>query len=573
MNIATEDIEIPCQRCRGASLERELEQLVAEFDRLAAEHDRLEASLQETERRTGSSERSDGELTEQAQALRAEAAGRRSEFEFLRRKHQEGLDSLVCDLETAQVDSEACRERFEALEAVRADLDRQLVEARCGHSTEVVGNQQEADPRPEGQQIVVHNDHPVPVQAAEGGVQGRCSPTGRGSLGPRRPWPLKLVTIVAIVLAASAGLISIVAGWIGYRRANVVSHNAFLKTTVANLGARIPGQVASIEVEPGQRVRKGDVLVRLIDNAQRASVSEAKSTLLGATHDLGAERLAIENEAQQLELAVSQAKSNLEAEIATVTAEEAKLNRAEREYKREVAMARKGLISARTLDEWDMERKTSEATLHLARANQLAAESALQGAEANRRGLDVRRWRLRSLEAQIEAARNAVARAEAELDATVIRAPEDGWVVRRVLEPGASVQVGQPILSMRIGNHVWVEAWIDESELEHIEIGGYVDIIIKAFPDKVLIGNVYSIGVLTDTEHVLYGSGIPIPQNMDAILRTPAKCRVLISLEAGGDIRLVSGLSAKVGIRKRQHTETRKVDGGSIIARTRDSAG
>ena len=43
--------------------------------------------------------------------------------------------------------------------------------------------------------------------------------------------------------------------------------------------------------------------------------------------------------------------------------------------------------------------------------------------------------------------RSALEAAEADLDATYIRAPEDGRVVRRIVEAGGSVRLGYPIIA------------------------------------------------------------------------------------------------------------------------------
>src|SRR5207244_10020472 len=59
-------------------------------------------------------------------------------------------------------------------------------------------------------------------------------------------------------------------------------------------------------------------------------------------------------------------------------------------------------------------------------------------------GLSVRQARLSVLESHIAIARAGVAAAEADMDASVIRASEDGRVLERMVEVGGSARVGEP---------------------------------------------------------------------------------------------------------------------------------
>ncbi|MBR1943074.1 efflux RND transporter periplasmic adaptor subunit [bacterium] len=66
-----------------------------------------------------------------------------------------------------------------------------------------------------------------------------------------------------------------------------------------------------------------------------------------------------------------------------------------------------------------------------------------------------------------------------QLDYTKIYAPEDGIIMVRVQEPGATVTKGQPIYTMAKINPVWVRAYVNETDLGNIKYGQEV----KVFTD------------------------------------------------------------------------------------------
>jgi membrane fusion protein (multidrug efflux system) len=66
--------------------------------------------------------------------------------------------------------------------------------------------------------------------------------------------------------------------WLFFRATHVVAAYAFVKGGVVQVGAPVDGQVVSVEVEPGQRVKAGDVLVRFNDARERAALHHARAS-------------------------------------------------------------------------------------------------------------------------------------------------------------------------------------------------------------------------------------------------------------------------------------------------------
>jgi membrane fusion protein, multidrug efflux system len=283
--------------------------------------------------------------------------------------------------------------------------------------------------------------------------------------------------------------------WSRYSTAFVTSRNATVKGSITNVGGQTNGVVASVEVEAGDRVRAGQVLARFEDHQLQANLLRARSRLAEAMARASGARPRID---------AAQSQSH-EASV---------------RYEQRVALAQSGAVSLDELRAAETRLQTTQAMERTALADQDAAVAEVSTAEAD------------------------LAIARADLDASVIRAPADGRVLRRISEPGASVVVGQPIVALWIGRGVWVEAWIDQDDLAKVAVGNDVKVTTSSFPGRVFHGTVESIGVSTDFE--LPQNSVPQARN-ERMRTTPVvPLRVRLDQSRG----LMPGLSVVVAIQR-----------------------
>ncbi len=352
---------------------------------------------------------------------------------------------------------------------------------------------------------------------------------------------------VAIVggLAALALFVPIVL-WVSYRVTHVISRNAQVKGYITNVGAQLDGVVTSVEVENGQRVRAGQILARFEDHQLQANLQRAQSRLTKATRELEVERLAIQQERRRLSGRVTEARARADAAKSQVDAARSQADDASAKLALRKTLAKDGMIPPEELRGAETTRRTADAVARTAQADQAAADATQQLAVVEADGLSVRVRHLDVLEAEIDGLRAELSFAEADLRAAVIRAPGDGWVVRRIAEAGASVVVGQPIAALWLGNEIWVEAWIDEDDLASVTAGNRARVTVKPYPQRVFKGSVESVGVSTDYE--LPDAAVPQPRN-SRMRAAPVVC-VRIRLERADG--LFPGLSAVVGIQRKK---------------------
>ncbi len=369
------------------------------------------------------------------------------------------------------------------------------------------------------------------------------SGTARLAFQPDNRQHLKRYGIAALI----AGCILIpVITWINYQAKHVVSTNAIVRGHVSEIGSRLTGIVTDVDFEVGDRVSAGDLLAQLEDSHIQAEALEASAVLDGLQRQYEIELLEIEHERKQIDEQLSSASAKLSAADAESTAARIRAEEAARsaEVRRELFIEN-GAISGEIVKDAVSEQQQAAALLQASVADRRAAASERNKSRLAIDAVGIRERKIGILEAEIRQAQARLAKAEADLAGTGIRAPADGAIIRRIVEPGGSVDAGQSIISMRIGSDVWVEAWIDEKDLADVDIGNSTTVMLQSFPDDELTGKVTKVGISTDFE--MPESDIPQPRF--ARMRGTPVVGVRIQLDDPPE-KLVPGLSATVAIRR-----------------------
>ena len=105
------------------------------------------------------------------------------------------------------------------------------------------------------------------------------------------------------------------------------------------------------------------------------------------------------------------------------------------------------------------------------------------------------------------------------------------------------MRVGDAIVSVWEEDSLWCEAWLPKSELGNLEAGRQVSVRLAAYPDRNFQGTVEAIGVLSNHElRATTGNALA-----GRVSSNEHQISVRIAM-ARSDVRLMPGLSAKVGI-------------------------
>ncbi len=180
------------------------------------------------------------------------------------------------------------------------------------------------------------------------------------------------------------------------------------------VASKVVGKVAWIGVEKGDRVRAGQVIVRLEDDEYRAQLQQARGQLAAL-------------EAKLEELERGSRPEEIEAARAQLDQGKAELENARVQMERIRPLVAEKVMAQSALDD--------------AQARYDAAAARVRNLERQYElvRLGPRREAIEAMRGQVEAARGAVAFAETQLANTLIRAPVDGTILERGVEKGEFV--------------------------------------------------------------------------------------------------------------------------------------
>jgi RND family efflux transporter MFP subunit len=199
----------------------------------------------------------------------------------------------------------------------------------------------------------------------------------------------------------------------------------------ASISSRIVATIGGIRVKPGDRVRRGDVLITLDARDVAEHTGQARAAALAAEKTLG------------------QARSEQ--------------NAAEAEYRLALAWQKRiSMLHARN-SATDQERDEAEARLSAATARLAGTQAGIEGADA-----------------YLASARAAVSVATATESFSTVRAPFDGLVTERLTDPGNLAAPGVPLLMMESDGARQVVVRVDEARAAYVHGGDRVPVLIDA---------------------------------------------------------------------------------------------
>jgi HlyD family secretion protein len=128
--------------------------------------------------------------------------------------------------------------------------------------------------------------------------------------------------------------------------------------------------------------------------------------------------------------------------------------------------------------------------IETARARLKEAQAAVKLARSNLKKIEVAEQEVEAARARLEAAGAALDLAEIQLDYTELRAPFDGVIVSRNIEPGEVVSPGQEVISISDLSEVDVKVFVPETEIGKVKPGQSAAVKVDTFPDKIYQGAV-----------------------------------------------------------------------------------
>lgn len=306
--------------------------------------------------------------------------------------------------------------------------------------------------------------------------------------------------------------------------------NAYTQADITIISAKVPGIVETVNVRNNQAVKAGDLLISMMKTPFSAKVAEARAEVESAQASYA--RLKTRQELQKATIAAHR------AEVRTAQAE---LERAKLDLVRAEQLKNRGFAEKQRYDHAMTDVAQAEAELARTRANLDAAraQQAVLTAEADE-----------ILAAQAEATAK-LQQAEINLGFTDIRAPRDGVVGNKHVEPGEYIHVGARKMALVSLDEVWVSANFKETQLTHMTPGQVARVKVDAFPDDWVAGTVDSISPASGAEFSLLPADNATGNFTKIVQRVPVK----IVLDRASPVikKLRPGMSVVARVDTRDH--------------------
>lgn len=282
----------------------------------------------------------------------------------------------------------------------------------------------------------------------------------------------RLITAVALLTVAGIGY-GLLLRWDtsaapGYRTSRA-EQGPILATTTASgtlnavvsvqVGSQVSGQIKEVLVDFNSEVKRGQVIARIDPEIFEYRLKQAQADV----------------DAAQAAILVQEA--NVQSRRAEISRAEVNLSEARRDLGRKAELTAKRFISPAEQEKAAALVRTLEEDLKTIRAQMAVTEAQVKNAQANAK--------------QREA---AYSQARVDVDRTVIRAPIDGIVIKRTIEPGqtvaASLQAPELFVIAKSLGDMQVDTAIDESEIGRIKVGQAATFTVDAFPGRSFSGSV-----------------------------------------------------------------------------------
>jgi len=273
--------------------------------------------------------------------------------------------------------------------------------------------------------------------------------------------------VIPIVLAAA-----IAAGFYLYRKfapkpapANELTLSGNIEAHESLVSFKVQGRIAELPIEEGQEVQDGALLARLedADYRQRVRVDEAG---VGVRQSNLALTLAGTREQE-----IKAAQQNMLDAKADLEEKQIDADRAQKLFAKDEATAQERDLAATAL-------KRSQATYAAA---QQRYNEAVEGS---------RKEDIAIAQANLKQAQTDLGLSQVDLGYTVLRSPFTGVITVREAELGEVVAPGTPVVTLADLDHVWLRAYIAETDLGRIRWGQDATITTDTYPGKKYHGRI-----------------------------------------------------------------------------------
>ncbi|MGO1242698.1 MAG: HlyD family secretion protein [Sphingobacterium sp.] len=303
-------------------------------------------------------------------------------------------------------------------------------------------------------------------------------------------------------------------------------NDAQVEAFINPINSRVSSYITEIRYTEHQRVKKGDTLVILDDREIQTQLGQAEAAYMNA---LASKKVSSSS--------ISTLKNNVEVANANIAGANARLWNAEQNYKRYESLLADEAVTRQQFEqiktEYDAQKAAYESLISQRGTSYLTVNEAISKVEVN--------------DAEIKRTSSALEMARLTLSYTVITAPYDGVMGRRIINEGQLLQSGQQVATIVTENSKWITANYREKQLSQISIGKKVDIKVDALDGKGYEGVVTAISEATGAKY----SAVPLDNSTGNFVKVQQRIPVRIEFTSTNSKTSLDSLRAGMNVELR----------------------
>lgn len=263
----------------------------------------------------------------------------------------------------------------------------------------------------------------------------------------------------------------------------------------ADLLPKMSGRVKAVYAREGNRVTRGQLLVKFEDEDLKAQLNQAIAAVSVARARLTQARSGFDVTSSTTGQGVNVALQGINQAREMTSQAQSTFDNAKLEYDRMVNLYGKGAVSKQMLDNVTTQYEIATSRLESSKAQEKQARSNYNIAKANTGQNLQREADVQQADAGIRQAQANVQYLEAIIDYTELRSPIDGVVTFRNAEPGQIIGPGdkKPAITVTDNSAVYLDADVPEGQIEGLSEGKNVDVTVDSLKGKKFVGTIETV--------------------------------------------------------------------------------
>ena len=301
--------------------------------------------------------------------------------------------------------------------------------------------------------------------------ESSVAPPVSEAVPPATATPPKSKKMMVIIVVA-VGVTAVVAAVLAWKLlkpsgpgVGFVSGNGRIEATEIDIAAKIAGRVKKILVNEGDFVQLDQPLAQMQVDTLDAQRDEARAQSRQAVTAVAS-----------AEALVAARKSDTAAAQALVIQRGSELDAAQRKLARFETLFKEKVVPLQEVDDNRTIVRVATAAQTAAQAQEEAGQSAIKAAETQ----------VVSAVAGVAATKAAIARIEADIQDSQLKAPRAGRVQYLVVQPGEVLAAGGKVLNLVDLSDVYLTFFLPETAVGKVPLGSDVHVVLDALPEYVI---------------------------------------------------------------------------------------